>query len=180
MEKFIKQNWFKVGVLIVGILVIIFLFNSQKSNRTETSITPNSNILDSTEKTQPQQKTVSDNTIVSKTQNQCTQKANVFLLSLKMPDYSVKSHYSEELNRCFFVVQNESNDDIVMRTLYSESGEILGTYNEILITGDATLCNALIPHKEPAKFGCTAGASDLSSNISYKDWQNFIKPYMEN
>ena len=96
-----------------------------------------------------------------------------------MPGYSIESHYSEELNKCFFVVKNETNDTIVMRTLYSESGEVLGTYDEAH-SGDATLCNAFIPHKEPAKFGCTAGAADLSYNISYKDWENFIKPYMQN
>ena len=173
MEKFLKQNWFKVVILIIGVLIVVFLF---KNNKTEIKTGSDINIPKTTDSIQAQQV----NTVPNNLENVCTQKANNFLLSLKMPNYSAMSHYSKELNRCFFVIQNESNDTIVMRKLYSESGEILGTYDEILATGDATLCNVLIPHKEPAKFGCTAGAADLSSNISYPDWENFIKPYMNN
>ncbi len=173
MEKFLKQNWFKVTILIIGVLIVVFLF---KNNKAETKTDFNLNVPKTTDSIQTQQTDVVSN----KLENGCIQKANIFFHSLKMPNYSVTSHYSEELNGCFFAIQNESNDTIVMRKLYSESGEILGTYDEILPTGDATLCNALIPHKEPAKFGCTAGAVDLSSNISYTDWENFIKTYMQN
>ena len=177
MEKFLKQNWFKVSALVVGILIIAVLSlkpSHQRALSTETS---------AANATQSQiNASVSDLAL----QGQCAEDAdNLFknVGSLVNSDSgsngdTYQNHFNQNLDTCFVVISDANHNFITQDLFDANSRQEYGGYSQPELSA---LGGTIFDCTQDSKPLPIADCKIVSPNkATLGDWQNFIKPYMEN
>ena len=122
MKKFIKDNYFKIGILIILFIVALaifyyFVFFIPQKRRV--------NIVFDRDK------------INSQNEDNCLKQAEVFFNKIKTQGNAYTNHYNSKLNKCFILTYSISssgdNDVVVTKSLYNvtENSHYAGYYKSI-------------------------------------------------
>jgi len=148
MKNFIKKNWFKLGILSILLLLVllgVYCFASSTSRYNKISL-----------------------------QENCSKKADEIFTEFKKnneakviftgDNYTYSNHYNEKLNKCFVLLERDSEYDADI-SLYNAYENIkIGEYIEVRPSGDAAIC--FVDNNRECK--------------NYEEFSNLIKKYMEN
>ena len=153
MEKFIKQNWFKIIITIISIILIAILYSVLK---------------------QPQKNTVSevaDSSSIDLDAKCSTQAEKVFANDWSNPsggisDYNYKNHYNSKTGKCYMVISGvgAGGANYQLSDAYEH-----GTY--------IALCSS---YTVDSKMDSCDYPDSRSEKFDVNKFNNFFKPYMEN
>ncbi|MEI8130756.1 MAG: hypothetical protein WCG55_04615 [bacterium] len=153
MEKILRQNWFKICIFGLGILIIVILYLVLNPSR---------------------QNTVSETTSTSSVdlEAKCSSQAEkVFANDWSNPsggisNYTYKNHYDNKTGKCYIVVSGvgAGGENYRLSDAYEH-----GTY--------IALCSS---YTVDSKMDSCDYPNSRSEKFDVNKFNNFIKPYMEN
>jgi hypothetical protein len=182
MEKENKDNFFNNPIVIILFLILIgvsifFILNKKSSDsNTQLLITQNK------DEGSQQIKTVDTSTSSINLQAKCAKEAKDTFNDIGKTYDSYVSHYNQKLDKCFMIISstNTKGDYSTLDILFDaisrqEYGEIYGSLDESIAIYKFILSSCVQDNKP------TTICDVLKNGVTTQEnWQNFIKPYMEN
>ncbi|MHB8651760.1 MAG: hypothetical protein ACYC8S_01355 [Minisyncoccota bacterium] len=162
MKNFIKENWFKVGLLII-LVAVVFIYWNQTQKQKVVSVSPS--ITDSQASCADEAKLE-----LNSAQN------NPVAYNANFNNFNESNHYNQNLNKCFVLISYK---------------DVAGTQiNAIEYLTEVNLSNAPWDNwtvadcdrtiNTPDTTMCfTKGSDHIAKDVSYKEFEAFVNQKME-
>ncbi len=149
--KFIERNWFKITIAIAVLVVALSIGYYSKQQVKESNIY---------------------------LQTQCSNQAEKAFKDIGFPQKGDVSelytpHYNQKLNKCFIEIDTSTQDGIWNELYDANELKIYASIGETSFNPETFIC--VFNQKDPQDYNHT-----VPFNCKSDDFDNFVKPYMEN